>query len=761
MASSPAGEGPGSSRRINRTRFSPWTKAVLSKPPSSSAAAASSQNSSVASPSTTARKTESPASAPTPAPADPDPEPSRVVSDIVLPSTEPQPQPQPPPPQVSSERPLSGFAKIVAAQKEWETQQQHQQKQQPKVSRADSTSSEDSSSSADLPAVTPGMKRQPAPPASINPYIPVVPSMPVATPQKRTSEDLPSLHPDPKRARPPPSSQPATAIERAAARVAAVEQAKLASNFDLRVSTMIPPTHSPAPSPVNAPRKPLTPAELVARSREEARRSVSLPVSASASPVQPSIHPQARVDPQPKNVPPAAQNLPPIERRADGHVYGTFIGPNGPVIRNGVIIPTNYKAIISSEFPFPCPVEGCPHTSFRLLDQLATHFSGAHHSTQMYDKCDGTLSVVGTYRNPSGPSPAIVVGRAAQPLPLPAYVPPSRQGSHAMPTPIPPASTPVPTPPPRIETPVPVPTMPGQRNPELVNCLEGILSKSFVVPRREDIEAMLCLRKLRGLPKEFIAFYYGKSNDTVEPSMYACAVAYMTGEEVTGPNRCTLRYETSRLSEKCIALPSSLSTSAQKVFYKDGRTCVGCRYWSLLQRRKVRCQWSTDSSDSTDTDIEPVARPKADITRRTSLSRNSSARRNYGVVDMSQDEQAASAITAEHWEFVPGKRESQKDGEVIALARSYLDNAQPFKVAEDISTHIITIKMGSRHHFPADSNVLRICHIMSGKADVIMDGEDHFSLGPGGMVKINLGTGCVMENRLYMDIKVVVTAIDR
>jgi hypothetical protein len=178
--------------------------------------------------------------------------------------------------------------------------------------------------------------------------------------QKRAGEDVPT-QPDHKRARvPPSSSQPTTVLERAAARVAAVNQA-MGSNFDLRQSSVKPPAHSPLLSLESGLRKPLTPTELLARSKEEVRlRSMS--ASASASPVQPPASLQAAVHPpvhppvpqkhlaqqspvpphanamsRPNSIPPSPaqsnssvpsslRDLKPIERRSDGQLYSTFVG---------------------------------------------------------------------------------------------------------------------------------------------------------------------------------------------------------------------------------------------------------------------------------------------------------------------------------------------------------------------------------------------------------------------------------------------------
>lgn len=332
MATSPAAEGP-SSRKVHRTKFSPWTKAILGKPPSA-------VSSPVAGP---AAATTAPPTPVTPSPAEP--EPSRIVSDVVLPSTEPP-------------RPLSGFARIVAAQEQWEKTQSRPsarpQRKSSRTLRADSSSTDDSSGSSDLPAVTAAtLRAQPAPPgkpsptylpaytcaqtfkpkflnisnqniipASTNPYIPSVPSMPVST-QKRRSSDVPTLHPDPKRARLPPSTQPSQAVERASARIAGVEKARSASSFELRQPSMRPSAQSPAPSPSERYRKPLTSAELVARTREEVRRS-----SASASPALPAVPPKTDAvmqSPTPPT-PIAGEAVAPLERRADGHLYSTFGG---------------------------------------------------------------------------------------------------------------------------------------------------------------------------------------------------------------------------------------------------------------------------------------------------------------------------------------------------------------------------------------------------------------------------------------------------
>ena len=77
---------------------------------------------------------------------------------------------------------------------------------------------------------------------------------------------------------------------------------------------------------------------------------------------------------------------------------------------------------------------------------------------------------------------------------------------------------------------------------------------------------------------------------------YSCALAYLVGREGTGKAQCMAHIRhgprpTSRLSIPCIALPHNMNSFAKTTF-SNVDTCVGCKYWSYLQRRSNTCDWS-------------------------------------------------------------------------------------------------------------------------------------------------------------------------
>lgn len=276
----------------------------------------------------------------------------------------------------------------------------------------------------------------------------------------------------------------------------------------------------------------------------------------------------------------------------------TFIDPdNGLISARGALIPANYQLYDDPELPFVCPVRDCRRL-FPGLKGLGGHFGAGHCSTTFNDNGDGTLTKVGAYaRQGTGGSPAIVISNN----PLPPDAPPLVDASlpfmatqkrnslnagalerkslrlseasvkaSASPTPI------------------------LAVNTELQEYLHQFLSPSQKVWPREDITYMLSQRRKRTLPEVWTHFHRGSELDAQH---YACALAYLTGREVNNQDRCMAaernHRSTSRLGQPCISLPHNMHIAAKNAF-SGVATCVGCRYYSHLQRRSNQCDWIPD-----------------------------------------------------------------------------------------------------------------------------------------------------------------------
>lgn len=226
---------------------------------------------------------------------------------------------------------------------------------------------------------------------------------------------------------------------------------------------------------------------------------------------------------------------------------------------------------------------------------------------------------------------------------------------------------------------------------------------------------MITLPQKRDLPQAWIDCHKDTELDSTH---YACALAYLTGDEITGPDKCEshTRYHsrpTSRLSKHCIRVPANMHISSKRLF-SPILTCVGCRYWSHLQRQTNQCDWSPHpqvprgasalSSSSAETnaskpnmtevdkpELEPVAEPEPEsepeadedpvqdlrrTRRRPAASASASASATSVTIVESKTVEAAGqlsgpALEMEEWEVAPGRMtdESSSQSECLLATR--------------------------------------------------------------------------------------------
>lgn len=469
-----------------------------------------------------------------------------------------------------------------------------------------------------------------------------------------------------------------------------------------------------------------TPSELVQKIKmdilAEARDGSRTPGSDSA--------PTQLITP-PKN----GDRLTPITQAEEGRLYTSYprellspyatslsnlLGPDGSTESGrGALFPANYKLHDHDELPFICPVRECRRL-FSGLKGLGGHFAAAHCSTTYNDNGDGTLSKLGNYtKMGTGGSPGIIISRN----PLPSNAPPPSQpveqwlGAQQTRNRVTSASPAVTSDSVRdISNAKDSKTGVRRTNPTpLVTVkayLHGFLSKDQQPWTRDDIDSLLLYPRRRDLPKAWLEHHQGTVLDSTH---YACAIAYLVGFEIQGKAQCQAHTRngarpTSRLSVPCVALPSDVGRAC-KLTFSGVDTCVGCKYWSHLQRRQNTCDWSgqeykprvtttiTTVSTSTSTSVsaaeetrkvvdvmeidddepepeleservsEPVRRRESSKERRQRKRdfrremRRSSVRESLVGVGTQPMQFGSADLEMEEWEVAPGSMRDQKGSE--------------------------------------------------------------------------------------------------
>ncbi|KAM5344754.1 hypothetical protein ACJ41O_010616 [Fusarium nematophilum] len=499
--------------------------------------------------------------------------------------------------------------------------------------------------------------------------------------------------------------------------------------------------------------------------------------------------------------------------------YSFYPSPeHGMISGRGALIPTNYTLHNDPkhpEHPFICPVRECRRL-FRDLKGLGGHFGAGHCTTTFNDNGDGTLSKVGTYvKNGPGGTPGIVVSKG--PLPpdapppaepgLPFFAAQKRQSTAGVVERRPSARLSGAANKGTASSPAAQPILTF----DVEKYLNQFLSPSQRTHHREDIAVMLSLPRRRFLPASWIQCHRGSD---VDAQHYACALAFLTGTEVTGDAKCMANSSrpSARLSDPCIALPPAMSASAKIAFSKE-ETCVGCKYWSHLQRQANKCDWapepktgrggSTGSARSTSSsseagwrtdamDVEeepqpepepepepqlepepviaiaiPVSEPVQELrrTRRQISAPGSSTgqvtmqeQSVVGIVGRPGQMGGAELLEMEEWEVAPGRLMDESSSDNVAFSNSYLTSGHPVTISDDVSFNVLVVKPGSVSHWAVEDDKLRTCSVAAGKVRVTM-GDKTFQLGPNGMFVVRPGQTCKVENRLYLDSVVHCTTI--
>ncbi|KAL7795288.1 hypothetical protein V8C37DRAFT_373984 [Trichoderma ceciliae] len=499
--------------------------------------------------------------------------------------------------------------------------------------------------------------------------------------------------------------------------------------------------------------------------------------------------------------------------------------------------------------PFICPVRECRALSISMK-YMAAHFHGKHNRSLFNDNGDGTFSKIGNYMNEDGSSPGIIVSYnplspGAPPPATPEYSESQKKLLNKKSPPIPKASTAGGTPPDALKrslradpdndivderipkrpktTPVPLPIQapllppvtPSQPlDPPLTNTLlylHRFLSLDQQVPSRPDIVALSKYERVRNLPASWIDYYFDKALD---PLHYACVLAYLVGT-AEEKNPCRKWKGVSRLSDPCVALPSTLPAEARAAF-SGTETCIACQYQFCCYRTRNECEWAKRESspgldgkaeeveaaaesqqkrepafeskykiivlDDDGTDDDMVANihshaglPPATRLRGRSSSSSSSSKREPQQVPIRNSYKKSSPPTSpaaqasakiaqklasaeveemeemEDWEVAPGTIKDERTSTNIGFSNAYMSDQHPITISPGVCFNVLILKPGHTYHWPEETNKVRNCSVGAGKVGVKMGSGQTFKLGPNGVVVIRPGQSCMVANRLYSD----------
>lgn len=115
------------------------------------------------------------------------------------------------------------------------------------------------------------------------------------------------------------------------------------------------------------------------------------------------------------------------------------------------------------------------------------------------------------------------------------------------------------------------------------------------------------------------------------------------------------------------------------------------------------------------------------------------------------------ALEMEDWEVAPGRVQTRAN-ENIAFSNAYLTSIQMVPIDHNMSYRVEVVRPGSSVSFDADDVAMRICMLAAGKLRVVV-GEASFVMGPNGMFKVKPGTSFAVENRLYIDAYLHISAL--
>ncbi len=117
-------------------------------------------------------------------------------------------------------------------------------------------------------------------------------------------------------------------------------------------------------------------------------------------------------------------------------------------------------------------------------------------------------------------------------------------------------------------------------------------------------------------------------------------------------------------------------------------------------------------------------------------------------------------LEMEDWEVAPGRVQSRGEvgGDNVAFSNAYLTSNQMVPITHNVSYRVEVVRSGATVAFAADAQATRLCTLAAGKLRVAV-GETRFVIGPNGVFCARPGMAFSVENRLYVDAYLHISAL--
>lgn len=158
-----------------------------------------------------------------------------------------------------------------------------------------------------------------------------------------------------------------------------------------------------------------------------------------------------------------------------------------------------------------------------------------------------------------------------------------------------------------------------------------------------------------------------------------------------------------------------------------------------------------------DGSMVPLAQPKRTTSSSMALTRTHTTDSDTALVFAGNVQPGPESLEMEDWEVAPGRVQT-KTHENIAFSNAYLTSNQMVPIDHNMSYRVEVVRPGQSVSFDSEGQAMRMCTLASGKLRVAV-GDDRFTMGPHGMFKVKPGTSFLVENRLYIDAYLHITAL--
>ncbi|KHN94938.1 Cupin, RmlC-type [Metarhizium album ARSEF 1941] len=477
----------------------------------------------------------------------------------------------------------------------------------------------------------------------------------------------------------------------------------------------------------------------------------------------------------------------PIELATDGRQYTIYFDPytRKEIATRGVLIPEGYKLHTDPLFPFICPVRDCRRI-LKTLYSISGHWRASHNNMMFNDNRDGTLSKIKPYKNASGCSPGIVVSQVSIPSTAPPPAEPRLPGHEAR-------VAKRQWDEPEIHQDSKRRFMPEFRGGPYMRFMNPVAYMAEVhfgrrTSTRPDIVKMLRLPRKRDLPKEFLDRH---ERGELSPQIYACAVAYIVGDELFGSRAChAATGPLARLSKQCIVLPSSIQSepSIARMFSPhnraaDSRTrASSARSLAEMpvprpsEEASLRRQQSSPAPLVRESEHALAGRRavRQSVLNRLHVDRDLGERvqaERKAQSEQSDDTQLEPATRIqqqgqfgtpdyelEAWEIAPGRVASEDSTRNVAYSGAFLTSSTPITISPDVCFNVLTIRPGQTYKVQVQKDRMQVFSVASGKVKVKTGGKA-VQLGPNGAFPVRPGENCLIENRIYFEAVVHCTTV--